>query len=298
MIWLRNWPKVAEMYEISVGAARISKYASRESGDSLEVVERPNGGICVALSDGQGSGKAAHILSSIVTARAVALVKEGARDEAAALAANDHLFATRHGQVSATLVLLSADPVAGTLSIARNSATPVYVLRPVPPPAEDPTNPLADPPQPLVSVLREAVMEHHHDLSVTAIYETIALAEEVAPLGLYRSTRPHIVEMELAAPSYVVAMTDGIQTAGEHFHNPLDMAALIEQHIAAAVREGGALPTADALADLFISQALERDKGRAADDMSVAVLRVVASDVADGAPMPRRLHLSAVVQSL
>ncbi len=41
--------------KIDVAVAKTNKYASRESGDTVEIVERPGGGISVILADGQGS---------------------------------------------------------------------------------------------------------------------------------------------------------------------------------------------------------------------------------------------------
>ena len=45
--------------EIQVAAAKIGKYATSESGDTLEMIERPHGGVSLVLVDGQRSGKAA-----------------------------------------------------------------------------------------------------------------------------------------------------------------------------------------------------------------------------------------------
>ena len=45
--------------EIEVAAAKIAKWATSESGDTLEMVERPQGGISFVLVDGQRSGRAA-----------------------------------------------------------------------------------------------------------------------------------------------------------------------------------------------------------------------------------------------
>ena len=47
--------------EIHAAVAKINKYATSESGDTLEIVERPNGGISIVLADGQTSGKGAKI---------------------------------------------------------------------------------------------------------------------------------------------------------------------------------------------------------------------------------------------
>ena len=46
--------------EIKIGIAQANKYAVHECGDSVELAERPQGGISVILADGQGSGKAAR----------------------------------------------------------------------------------------------------------------------------------------------------------------------------------------------------------------------------------------------
>ena len=37
------------MMEIQIAVAKTNKYASSESGDTLETVERPNGGLSVAI---------------------------------------------------------------------------------------------------------------------------------------------------------------------------------------------------------------------------------------------------------
>ena len=71
-------------HSIELGIAKVNKYASRESGDTAEVVERPGGGISVVVVDGQGSGAAAKALSLMLTAKAITLLKEGVRDGAVA----------------------------------------------------------------------------------------------------------------------------------------------------------------------------------------------------------------------
>ncbi|MFM9108861.1 MAG: SpoIIE family protein phosphatase [Chloroflexota bacterium] len=104
---------------IDIGVAKTNKYATRESGDTVEIVERPAGGLTVVIADGQGSGRAAKTLSQMAASRAVEAIKHGARDEAAAALVNDHLRAYRHGQVSASVTLLSFDLAAGMILAAR-----------------------------------------------------------------------------------------------------------------------------------------------------------------------------------
>jgi hypothetical protein len=40
------------MIDIQIAVAKTNKYASTESGDTVEVVERPHGGFSVVLADG------------------------------------------------------------------------------------------------------------------------------------------------------------------------------------------------------------------------------------------------------
>ena len=92
---------------ISVAANKINMWAARESGDTLEMVERPHGGLSFVLVDGQSSGSGAKSLSLQVVRKVISDLAEGVRDGAVARAANDMLYTRRRGKVSATLVILS-----------------------------------------------------------------------------------------------------------------------------------------------------------------------------------------------
>ena len=115
------------MWQLRIGICKINRYASRESGDTAELVERPGGGLSVVLADAQGSGSNARLLGHLVTTRALALIKDGARDEAVHAAAHDHLYYYKGGRVSCTLTTLSADTSTQTYTVASNSDTPTYV---------------------------------------------------------------------------------------------------------------------------------------------------------------------------
>jgi serine phosphatase RsbU (regulator of sigma subunit) len=174
---------------IDVAVAKTNKYASRESGDTVEIVERPGGGISVIMADGQGSGRAAKTLSMLVTARVTALLKEGVRDGAAARAANDYLLAMRHGQVSATLDVLSVDLKTMSVVITRNSGSAGLI-------------------------------------SSCDGFEVVP--GDGLPLGLHARTRPWTREFELRPYMVVVLVTDGIINAGKRTSmEPLDLAQLL-----------------------------------------------------------------------
>ena len=166
---------------IELGIAKVSKYASRESGDTAEVVERPGGGISVVVVDGQGSGAAAKALSMLLTAKAVSLLKEGVRDGAVARAVHDTLLAYRGGKVSASLDILSADLKHGHLVLTRNGTSPVIVQ------------------------------------SSSGI--TTVQAEE-GPIGIYPFTRPTVMQFSLVPNQQIWLMTDGVVTAGRKWGAP------------------------------------------------------------------------------
>ncbi len=175
---------------IDIAVAKTNKYASRESGDTVEIVERPGGGLSVIMADGQGSGRAAKTLSMLVTAKVSALIKEGVRDGACARAANDFLFAMRNGQVSATLDILSVDLKTQTVVITRNGDTASIVQN-------------------------------------NGVSEMTRGAER--PLGLHARTRPWTMEMPICSCVRVVVASDGVINAGMRGGLPaFDLAQLLD----------------------------------------------------------------------
>jgi serine phosphatase RsbU (regulator of sigma subunit) len=162
--------------EVQFAVAKISKYATSESGDTLEMIERPSGGISFALADGQRSGRSAKVISNMVARKAIQLLSEGVRDGAAARAAHDYLYAQRGGKVSATLNILSLDLVSKTFVISRNNDAPVLVY--------------------------------------TQANGHIVLDEPSQSVGVNRNTKPVITEFPLAVGMMIVVFTDGLRHAG------------------------------------------------------------------------------------
>lgn len=161
--------------EIKIGIAKIKKYAVAECGDSVEVAERPRGGISAILADGQGSGKAAKITSSLVINKAAALIADGARDGAVCRAVHDYLYVIKDGKVSSTLTLLTADLDTQTAVFCRNSNCPVIV-------------------------------KHQFGIDV---YD-----EEISSIGVHKRMKPLMYQIPLEMGMLLVSYTDGIQAAG------------------------------------------------------------------------------------
>lgn len=173
---------------IQVAASKVAKYATDESGDTLEVIERPRGGLSIVLADGQRSGKAAKAISNIVVRKALSLLAEGVRDGAVARAAHDYLSAIRGGRVSATLNIVSIDLVTETMVISRNSHCPVIVF-------------LGD--------------------------ECLTLDGPSQPVGIHNWTKPSITELPLRPEILLAVYTDGVMHAGRRCGCSLDVASLI-----------------------------------------------------------------------
>jgi len=112
--------------EIQIAAAKINQFGRPESGDTLEVVERPNGGLSVVLADGQRGGKP---ISQMVVRKVIGLLAEGVRDGAAARAASDALFTEKQGQASCTLNIASLDLMTNTIVLTRNNPTSLAICR-------------------------------------------------------------------------------------------------------------------------------------------------------------------------
>jgi serine phosphatase RsbU (regulator of sigma subunit) len=162
--------------EVQFGVAKISKYATSESGDTLEMIERPHGGISMVLVDGQRSGKSAKAVSNVVARKAIQLLAEGVRDGAAARAAHDYLYTYRKGKVSATLNILSVDTFTKTFVISRNNEAPVII---------------------------HTADEGLHLLDAPS-----------RSVGTHRNTKPVINEFSVKIGTIIVVFTDGLRHAG------------------------------------------------------------------------------------
>lgn len=170
--------------EVQIAVAKTNKYAVSESGDTLEVVERPGGGLSVVLADGQSSGRGAKVISMMVVRKVIGLLAEGVRDGAAARAASDYLHSERGGKVSSTLNILSVDLHTKTVVLTRNNESPMYLAR-------------------------NEVIERIDDPSQS--------------IGVARNIKPKITEIPLEVGLTVVMYTDGLVHAGTRRGEGMDV---------------------------------------------------------------------------
>jgi len=175
--------------EVQIAVAKINKYASSESGDTLETVERPNGGLSVVLADGQTSGRGAKAVSMMVVRKVVSLLAEGVRDGAAARAASDTLYTDKSAKVSCTLNIASIDLESNTVVLSRNNPAPIFIC---------------------------------HDDQIDC------MDTDSSPLGIRRDIRPVITEVDLEPGLTIVMYTDGLTHAGKRRGQPMDVCNAIQ----------------------------------------------------------------------
>lgn len=178
--------------ELQVAVAKVSKYAVRESGDTVEMIERPHGGLSFVVVDGQHTGRGAKQISNLVARKVVSLLAEGVRDGAAARAAHDYLYTQHDGKVSAELHIVSIDLVSETIVISRNSHCP----------------------------------------PVIGDGKTLRLIDEPSDaIGVHRRKKPTITEIPLAPQTTVVVFTDGVLDAGSKYGEKFDVAKFVEEEL-------------------------------------------------------------------
>ena len=216
--------------EINVAIRKADKYAVSTGGDTIELVERPKGGISVVLADAQGSGPSAKINSLSVVSTILHLISDGVRDGAAARAAHDKLFASKSGRVSSTLAIASIDLHTNTLVVSRNGNCPVVIWC----------------------------------KGNISIYD-----KDIAPLGFHYEMKPEIVEMELCEDLWVFSCSDGVISAGKRSDNEMTLDEIIDI-ISSGVKD----KDIEEIADDIIRLALNKDKNRARDDMSLFLLNL------------------------
>lgn len=115
--------------EIQFAASKVDKFNLAGSGDTIEVVERPNGGLSIAMASGYQNGKSSKMVSFSVVKKIIAFIADGVRDGAAARAASDALFTQYNGKSQAALIVFSADFQTQTLVFSCNSTAPVFLHR-------------------------------------------------------------------------------------------------------------------------------------------------------------------------
>lgn len=170
--------------EVQIAVAKVNRFAESESGDTVEIIERPTGGLSVVMADGSISGKGSKVISTLVVRKVISYLAEGFRDGSAARSTGEFLFNEKRGTVTATLNIFSVDLQTKTLVVTRNNPHPVII----------------------------------------AYGENIRkLGESSTPVGLNKDPNPWICELPLDNGLTAIMFTDGLIFAGSRFNEEMDV---------------------------------------------------------------------------
>ncbi len=178
---------------LRIGIAKTQKYSASESGETIDLIERPSGeGYSVILCDGIMSGNKAKAISSSVTTKVMGMISEGVRDSTAIRAISDQLYTTYGGSTEAYLTVISVDLNTGTFVVSRNSPTPVFYYR----------------------------------LGKINVWDNAC-----KPIGGAKHILPSITEVRIESGNILVMVTDGVHTAGQAYGQEIDIPTLLRSMV-------------------------------------------------------------------
>ena len=175
--------------EIIIAVAKVDKHQSGDSGDTVETIERPNGGISIILADGQINNRDDKGISTMVSHKVLYQISQGVRDSAAIRQASNNIFEEYNGCVQANLNLISVDSQTNTIIVSRNNPVPVFLV----------TDEVVD-----------------------------CLSSDSFPIGREKDIRPTIVELPINPGMAVIALSDGVYHAGSADGQNPDISVSIE----------------------------------------------------------------------
>lgn len=175
--------------EIKIAIAKIDKHGGSNSGDTVEVTERPNGGISIVMADGKIDNKDSKAISNLVVHRVIDQISQGMRDSASIRSAASSIFTEHTGRIQANLNVLSVDLQTDTIIISRNNPIPVFLI----------TEERAD-----------------------------CLSTECKPIGPEEEPTSSIVEIPIKPDMTVVIFSDGVFHAGMHDEAAMDICTIID----------------------------------------------------------------------
>jgi len=178
--------------ELRIAVAKINNAFLAKSGDTVEIIERPNGGLSAVLADGRINGQSNKGISTMVGHRVIGNISEGVRDGSAIRAVSSRIYAEHNGHVQADLIVISADMQSNTILVSRNSPVPVFVV------SEDKVD---------------------------------CLTTDSEQIGLRADSTPAIVELPIHPGLVVAAFSDGIYHAGRQSQLSFEISTALESFL-------------------------------------------------------------------
>jgi hypothetical protein len=176
--------------EILLGIAKVNKFAVPGSGDGIEVMGRPAGGITAILTDGHGGGRSVSSISTMAAIKTAQLVADGVRDGSVARSVYDYFAAVQDGNFSIAMTMISADTESGNLIVCRNTNSLLMV---------------------------------RHEFGVD-IYD-----EPAQSIGTHKNAKSVMIQRPLEEGLLVATFSDGLLNAGRKRGRSLDLKLLVRQ---------------------------------------------------------------------
>jgi serine phosphatase RsbU (regulator of sigma subunit) len=175
--------------EIKIAVVKVDKYHSGNSGDTVETIERPNGGISIILADGRINSDHNKSISTMVSHKVLYEISQGTRDSAAIRHTSNNIFEEHKGSVQANLNLISVDCQTNTILISRNNPVPVFLVA-------------------------DEVVD--------------CLSSDSSPIGGELDIRPTMIELPINPGMAIIALSDGVYNAGSGNEQHLEILTALE----------------------------------------------------------------------
>lgn len=111
--------------EINAAISKVDRYSSTEQGNKVEIIERPNGGISIVMSEGKLNGKRSAAVTMKATHDVLNLIAEGIHDGAAARVVLSRIKSEHHDHAEVAISILSVDLQSRTIVITKNNLVPI-----------------------------------------------------------------------------------------------------------------------------------------------------------------------------
>jgi len=119
----------AEVFSITTGMARSSKYENQVSGDSYSFMNTGSGKYILALSDGMGTGQAASSQSKVAISLLEQFMETGFDQDTAIKLINSILVLKSDDDSFATIDLSAIDLYDGKIEFVKIGAAPTFIKR-------------------------------------------------------------------------------------------------------------------------------------------------------------------------
>lgn len=113
--------------EIQAAIAKIDKFSSKEEGNKVEIIERPNGGVSIVMAEGKLAGSRSKGVTMKAVHAVLNLIGEGVPDGASARVVLQRIHDEHREIANVNVSIISCDLQSGTIVITKNNSVTVLI---------------------------------------------------------------------------------------------------------------------------------------------------------------------------